>query len=185
MPLFGTSPPNGNGASSHAALFDDDDHANAAVAVSSSALFGDDTDMSGSSHWDVPPALVPPAPHHHHRRSRSRADVIRTLLAADDLPPAYHDAYAAALHDGPVDAPDGGGARAGPAAVAAMFAAARVPPDQQAHIMNVMAVDDADALALDRAEFAVLLALVGLAQEREPVSLDGVDERRQSECGGQ
>jgi sorting nexin-8 len=193
MSLFGTSPPNGNGMTSQS-LFDDDDDNSAdnhpkfggsrspPPAGASSSLFadsfgdagadyndGDDEDPSGSSHWSMPPP----------RRSRSRADVIRTLLAADELPEPYLEAFDAALRDDPVGP---GGSRAGAGAVARMFAAARVHPDQQAHIMNIMAADGSGELALDRSEFGVLLALVGLTQEGEAVSLDGVDERRRSEC---
>ena len=34
---------------------------------------------------------------------------------------------------------------------------------------------------LGRTEFNVLLALIGLAQEHEDITLDGVDERRKSQ----
>jgi hypothetical protein len=65
--------------------------------------------------------------------------------------------------------------------VAKVFAAARLPADQQARIMAIVVPAAGPDIALGRSEFNVLLALIGLAQEGEVVSLDGVDERRKSE----
>ena len=199
MSLFGTSP-EGNGPISHALFDDDDDVVNerrrSAAPLSSSrvpfadknAHDGNDYDgdnhsalldpsgehsSSSSSHWGVIPE----------RRTRSRAEVLASLLPVEETPTKYADAYHAALRD---DSAGPRGKHVGAVGVAKMFAAAKLRPDQQTHIMNVLAVGDDDdgdsgAVALDEAAFGVLLALVGLAQEGEIVSLDGVDDRRRSE----
>lgn len=56
-------------------------------------------------------------------------------------------------------------------------------PDVRNSILGIVlpgGEDSASSSGVGRAEFSVLLALVGLAQEGEEVSLDSVDERRRS-----
>lgn len=194
MSLFGTSPPEnetsavsspgrlrGAAAEAGGGLFDDE-HASKASSnnlfddeptskASSNSLFADDNDDEhsgrGGSPWDLPSAR---------RKQQSRAELIRNLLPAADVPESYIEAFDTAVreeHDGKISA---GG-------IAKLFAAARLDADAQSSIMGVIVPggsSDSDDVSLDRGEFNVLLALVGLAQEGEVISLDGVDERRRS-----
>ena len=137
---------------------------------SSNGLF-DDHDGGGgggddSSPWDMPTP----------RRQRSRADVIRNLLPPSDVPDTYIETFDAVLRDD-----DGGsGGRVTSGGVAKLFANARLGPEAQARIMSLVAPGDGSDVSLGRNEFNVVLALVGLAQEGDIISLDGVDERRAS-----
>lgn len=170
MSLFGTSPTDesppvktSNRGRSHSSLFDDDADS---ARPSSSALFQDDDD-SGGSPWDMPTP----------RKQQTRADVLRNLLPASDVPDTYHDLFDTILRE---DA-GGRGGRVTAGGVAKALAAARLRADDQARIMSIVAPDGVEGdFALGRDELNVLLALVGLAQEGETVSLDGVDERRRS-----
>ncbi|CRK38361.1 hypothetical protein BN1708_020495, partial [Verticillium longisporum] len=72
---------------------------------------------------------------------------------------------------------DGSNGRVNASGVAKVFAAARLGADEQASIMAIIAPNGND-VAVGRNEFNVFLALIGLAQEGEAISLDGVDERR-------
>lgn len=132
-----------------------------------SALFADDDDDSGaSSPWDMPTP----------RKQTTRADLIRGLLPPSDVPDSYVNTFDNVVRD------DGSGGRVTSGGVARTLAAAKLSADDQARVMAVLAPLGSDGeLNLGRSEFNVLLALVGLAQEGETVSLDGVDERRRSE----
>lgn len=130
-----------------------------------SSLFQDDG--GAGSPWDMP------AP----RRPHSRADLLRSLLPAADAPESYVEAFDAVAREH-----DAGAGKVSSGGVARVLAAARLDADAQAKIMSIIAPGGGgDDVALGRNEFNVLLGLVGLAQEGEVVSLDGVDERRRSE----
>lgn len=191
MSLFGTSPPDetvnpsmhSSFARSRHGLFDDE---GGISRTNSDHLFdaedetpegGDDnndsTNNDGGSPWDMPSP----------RKKRTRAELLRSLLPASDVPDAYHGAFEAAVRDEHIkNSVSSGG-------VARVLAASKLDADSQASIMNVMAPggsnttdDDGHAtITLGRNEFNVLLALIGLAQEGEVISLDSVDERRRSE----
>ncbi|KAL7625982.1 Sorting nexin mvp1 [Parahypoxylon ruwenzoriense] len=167
MSLFGTSPPNEGPTSSNStmarsrnSLFDDDDPMTRST---SDTLFNDD-DLRGSgtaSPWDMPTP----------RKQQSRADLIRGLLEGADVPDSYIEAFDAAVRE------DGSGGKVASSGVTKTLAAARLGADDQAQIMGILApAGHFDPMG--RTEFSVLLALIGLAQEGETVSLDGVDERR-------
>lgn len=165
MSLFGTSPQGESPsiAQSRNSLFDED---GPTTRSTSDTLF-DDNDMLGSgrhSPWDMP---IP-------RKQQSRADLIHGLLAAVPVPDIYVEAFNHALRDEGT-----GGTRVSSAGVTKTLAAAALGADDQAKITSVFAPSGED-LQLDRGSFNVLLALIGLAQEGEVVSLDGVDERRRS-----
>lgn len=165
MSLFGTSPPDDgspftedpSAGPPRTSLFDDDDDDND---------FG--SGRTGGSPWTMPTAR---------RKPLSRADVLRTLLAGVDVPDSYTEAFDRAVaEDG-----EAGGGTVAPSGVAKTLAAARLGADDQARIMGLLAPAGSEPAApVGRDEFHVLLALVGLAQEGETVSLDGVDERRRS-----
>ncbi|KAI9159042.1 Sorting nexin mvp-1 [Paramyrothecium foliicola] len=173
MSLFGSSPSDDNESPLAAAastpkrpkaggLFDEPSQRNA----SSNSLFADDDDQNdqhGGSPWDMPTP----------RKQQSRAELIRNLLAGAAVPDSYVDTFDTFVRE---DGASGGRVSAG--GVAKLFAAARLDADAQARVMSLVAPNGANDLALGRDEFNVLLALVGLAQEGEVVSLDGVDERR-------
>ena len=197
MSLFGTSPPEqpadpsmhssfarsrhglfdddgGNMRANSDHLFDTDDdegagHANGNNNNNSRSNGHDDDD--GGSPWDMPSP----------RKKKTRAELLRSLLPAADVPESYMDAFDAAVSE---DA-GGNGKTVSAGGVARALAAAKLDADSQAAVMNVISPSEGsgagEALALGRNEFNVLLALIGLAQEGEVVSLDGVDERRRSE----
>jgi sorting nexin-8 len=107
------------------------------------------------------------------RKQQSRADLLRSLLAGTDVPDSYIEAFDHALRA------DGSGGKVSSAGVSKVLAAAKLDADDQARIANIIA-PGGDGSDLGRDAFNVLLALIGLAQEGEGVSLDGVDDRRRS-----
>lgn len=127
----------------------------------SNSLFQDD-----SSPWELPTP----------RKKHSRADLLRGLLPTSDVPQSYIETFDAVVRDD--DGSAAGKVSAG--GVTRVLASAKLPADAQAKIMGIVAPGGGE-VALGRNEFNVLLGLVGLAQEGETVSLDGVDERRRSE----
>lgn len=166
MSLFGTSPPADSPAPSSAAnsrsLFDDEPASKSASNADS--LFADDGFSGDSgSPWDMPTP----------RKQQSRADVLRTLVPASDAPSSYIDTYEQVVREDGIDD------KVNAAGVAKVFAAAKLGADEQTSVMSIVAPNGSD-VAIGRDEFNVLLALVGLAQEGETVSLDSVDERRKS-----
>lgn len=175
MSLFGTSPTEGSPTAEtpkrtrpRSSLFDDDDGASPGRPTAS-ALFQDDDDNNGGggSPWDMPTP----------RKPQSRGDLLRTLLPASDVPESYVDVFDAVVRD---DGDDDGRIAAG--GVARTLAAAHLGADDHARIMGLVAPSGGGSdFALGKDEFNVLLALVGLAQEGEHISLDAVDERRRGE----
>ncbi|KAM5371271.1 hypothetical protein ACJZ2D_008072 [Fusarium nematophilum] len=138
-------------------LFDEDDSSSK---PSSNSLFADDDGAHGSP-WDMPTP----------RKQQSRADLIRSLLPASDVPDSYIETFDTVVRE------DGSNGRVTSGGIAKLFATGRLDADAQARIMSLVAPGGGD-VTLDRNEFNVLLALIGLAQEGEIISLDGVDERR-------
>ncbi|KAG6018673.1 hypothetical protein E4U41_003675 [Claviceps citrina] len=145
-------------------LFDRKEH----VQSSSNSLFDDggsnDGDDGSSSPWDMPTP----------RKRRSRADVLRSLLPTSDAPDSYVETFEAIV------AEEGGSVRSvGAGAIAKLFAVARLDGAAQTRIMSLVAPGvESDDVSLGQEEFNVLLAMVGLGQEGEVISLDSVDERR-------
>lgn len=148
-------------------LFDEEDSASSSMtqsqtqpSQSSNSLFQDD-----GSPWDMP------TPRKHH----SRADLLRNLLPASDVPESYIETFDAVVRD-----EGSSGGKVSASGVTRVLAAAKLHADAQAKIMGIVAPGGGE-VALGRNEFNVLLGLIGLAQEHETISLDGVDERRKSE----
>ncbi|KEY72441.1 hypothetical protein S7711_01105, partial [Stachybotrys chartarum IBT 7711] len=167
MSLFGSSPPGHDERPAReptpqrpraGGLFDEPSQRTS----SSNSLFADDDAVGDSSPWEMPTP----------RKKQSRADLVRNLLSAADVPDTYIETFDTVVRE------DGRAGRVHAGGVAKLFASARLNADAQARIMSLVAPSGTDDLALGRNEFNVLLALVGLAQEGEVVSLDGVDERR-------
>lgn len=166
MSLFGTSPDESTSAALNAksriSLFDDE---LSPTAGSKSSLFADEGDVPGSSSpWGMPTP-----------KKSSKSDLIKGLLPASDVPNSYIDTFDNLLKAG--DHVDG---KISPAGVSNVLSAGKLSADDQARIMNIIS-PGGETTALGRNEFSVLLALIGLAQEHEDITLDGVDERRRSQ----
>ncbi|KAI2636280.1 hypothetical protein GGS26DRAFT_548376 [Hypomontagnella submonticulosa] len=166
MSLFGASPPNesssGIPSMARTSLFDEDDPMTRST---SDTLFNDD-DFGGSgtaSPWDLPTP----------RKQQSRADLLRKLLEGVEVPDSYIEAFDTAARE------DGSGGKITSSGVTKTLAAAKLSADDQAQIMGILA-PSGSLESIGHNEFNVLLALIGLAQEGESVSLDGVDERRRN-----
>lgn len=128
--------------------------------ANSSTLFEDD-----NKPWDMPTP----------RKQHSRADLIQNLLPASDVPESYIEIYDNVVRE------DGSGGKIGGKGVARTLAAAKLNADAHAQVMSIIAPAGVRDVALGRNEFNCLLALIGLTQEGETVSLDTIDERRASE----
>lgn len=165
MSLFGTSPeessPGNSVLRSKSSLFADDAGFGAG---SGSSLFADDAgDDSPWSNNTIP-------------KRAARRDLVKTLLPATDVPESYIDAYDLILNSGPRV-----GAGVGLTGVREILASSGLNATDQARILNlVVPGEQENENGLERNEFNVLLALVGLAQEGEDITLDSVDERRNS-----
>jgi sorting nexin-8 len=161
MSLFGTSPEESAAsaaiAKSRLSLFEDEP---SPAAGSQSSLFADD-DLPGSSPWGMPTP-----------KKASRAELIKSLLPSSAVPDSYVDIF-----DHVNAGDDGTVGKISPSGVSRVLSAANLGADEQTRIMNLIAPEGLST-NLGRNEFNVLLALVGLAQEREDITLDSVDERR-------
>lgn len=149
-------------ARSRHSLFDEENST-----AASKSLFQDD-DVAGSgaaSPWALPTP----------RKQRSRAELLQNILPASDAPESYIEAFDDMLRE------YGSGGKVTAGGVMRVLAAAKLGADAQAKIINIISPGGGE-LSLGRNEFNVLLGLIGLAQEGETVSLDGVDERRRSKC---
>lgn len=135
----------------------------------SSALFQDDDHGGANSPWDLPTP----------RKQKSRADLLKSLLPASDVPESYIEIFDAVVRE------SGSAGKVTAGGVARTLAAAHISADDQARVMAIIAPSggtDGGEFALGRNEFNALLALIGLAQDGEVPNLDGVDERRRSKC---
>lgn len=174
MSLFGTSPPDKdseptmvstprrqNKARGGDGLFNEP----ASQSASSNGLFDDGSGGNDeSSPWDMPTP----------RKQQSRVEMIRNLLPASDVPDSYIETFDAVVRE------DGNSGQISSGGLAKLFANARLGADAQARIMSLVAPGQGSDVSLGRGEFNVVLALIGLAQEGDIISLDGVDERRTS-----
>ncbi|KAL8777615.1 MAG: hypothetical protein Q9213_007780 [Squamulea squamosa] len=164
MSLFGSSPPEEPNQSARSgksqSLFDD----NRGTGAANSSIF-DDGDGSGPSPWDMPTS-----------KKSAKGDMVKTLLPAASVPESYIDAFDVALE---------AGLGAGPNSISLagakrLFEGSRIDSDDQTRIINIVTGGQEPSGGLGRSEFNVLVALIGLAQEHEEATLDGVDERRKN-----
>ncbi|CAG8980681.1 hypothetical protein HYALB_00007173 [Hymenoscyphus albidus] len=161
MSLFGSSPEEAapiSTSKSRNTLFDDDD-SNSAASRSKSSLFADD-DAQGA--WGMPTPK---------RGRAARGDLVKGLLDGAQVPDSYVDTFDNLLKS------DGSSGKISPAGVAKALSAGYLSADAQSRIMSLV-TSGGQLSDLNRNEFNVLLALIGLAQEKEDITLDGVDERR-------
>lgn len=135
-------------------LFDDDQ---AAKPKTSSSMFGDSTaDADESSPWGFTP-----------KKNTGRRSLVKSLLVNADVPDLYVDTFDSRQTAGIVS---GGDARQ-------FLGDCGISGSAQNQIWGLVS-HRGEATTLGRDEFNVLLALIGLAQEGEELSLDAVDERR-------
>ena len=163
MSLFGSSPEDAGmtnpnpGSEQKGSLFDDE----APTTRSSGGLFNDDPG-NGNSPWSMP-----------NSKRASRGDMVKTLLQGTDVPESYVDAYdtlSASEHKA-----DGGKIRM--SGLQKVLEGSIGRKAEQEKISRLLG----GGQEVGRDEFNVLLALIGLAQEGDEVSLDSVDERRKGE----
>lgn len=106
-------------------------------------------------------------------KKAARASLVKNLLSNAEVPDLYIDAYDALL------ASDGaGGAAVGIAGVRGLVDSTNLDFDAKEKILGIANPESRPEIG--RGEFNVLLALIGLAQEGEEVTLDSVDDRRKS-----
>jgi sorting nexin-8 len=163
MSLFGSSPtesPLANSSLNSKSLFGNEV---IPAATSTSSLFADET--VDSSPWSMPTP-----------KKAARRDVVKTLLPATDVPETYVDAY-----DKILESSDRMGAGVGMTGIKNILESSGLGPSVQVQVLNLVVPGGQEsASGLGRTEFNVLLALIGLGQEGEDATLDGVDERRRS-----
>ncbi|GAB7357989.1 hypothetical protein MBLNU230_g0156t1 [Neophaeotheca triangularis] len=138
-------------------LFDDDA---AQTSKTSSSMFGDssaDVGDTGGSPWDFTPR----------KKTGGRGSMVKSLLADADVPELYVDTYDNLQAGSGVPSEE----------ARELLRGSGVLQSDQNKIWDIVAGNGGNT-ALGRAEFNVLLALIGLAQEGEELSLDAVDERR-------
>ena len=129
----------------------------------STGLFAE-TDDTGSP-WNS--TLTP--------KKQDRFELIRNLLPADSVPSFYVDTFEALVEEGFVQ-----GAGVSKRGVERVLEGSRLTPVDRSNVLDITGASSWDKDTFTRGEFNVLLALVGLAQEGEEVSLDSVDERKRS-----
>lgn len=163
MSLFGSSPtdsPLATANTTSKSLFGEE---SAPIATSTSSLFADDG--GEASPWSMPTP-----------KKAARRELVKTLLPATGVPESYIDAYDTVLESG-----DRVGAGVGLTGVKNILASGGLDPADQAKILNLVAPGGQETgNGLGRSEFNVLIALIGLAQEGDDITLDSVDERRRS-----
>lgn len=154
MSLFGDEEPP---AKSRLSLFDDESPASG----SKSSLFADDE--PNPSPWGGMPAP----------KKTSRGDLLKTLLSASEVPDSYIETFNYVMN--------GGRSKGGKMSwedVGRVLSAGGVNADQAIKILSIVAPEGRAELSHN--EFNVFLALIGLAQEFEDITLDSVDERRRN-----
>ncbi|THC97837.1 hypothetical protein EYZ11_002690 [Aspergillus tanneri] len=166
MSLFGTSPedsPRSSSAQRSKSSLFADEPSGGNPALGSSSLFADDDGLSTSSPWNSGT-----------NKRAARHELVQTLLPDSDVPESYINAYDLVLSSG-----DRVGGGVGLTSIREILSGSGISANDQAKILNLVVLGDGDdASGLGRGEFNVLLALVGLAQEGEDLTLDAVDDRR-------
>ena len=166
MSLFGSSPPEDHTSNTppqsrqSQSLFDDEQ----ASRANSNSLFND-SNGDGASPWNMPTP-----------KKAGRGDLVRTLLPENNVPDSYIDAFDTIL---------GAGYNVGSGSISLrgakrLFEGSGLDADEQSKVVSLVTAGKEPSSGLSRSEFNVLVALTGLAQEKEDITLDGVDERRRS-----
>ncbi|KZF26919.1 sorting nexin Mvp1 [Xylona heveae TC161] len=166
MSLFGTSPDEpafGNSQSNlRSSIFGDEP-----ASGTSSSLFADEDTTIGAAPWGIPTP-----------KKAARAELVKTLLPAAEVPESYIDTFDQLLENGECV-----GAGISLTGVKKILESSGLAASTQARILNIVVPGGQEtASGLGRGEFNVLLALIAIAQENEDedVTLDSVDERRKN-----
>ena len=129
-------------------------------------LFESGVGDSNSSPWSLPTP-----------KKTSRAELLKTLLPSTDIPEAYIEIFDGLLSSG--YSSRNGTTIAG---IRKLMADAKLSASDQKRVEDIVLPGGKEREGgVERGEFNVALALIGLAQEGEDLSLDVVDERRRSE----
>jgi len=136
-----------------------DDEPTPAALKTSANLFADD-----DSPWGRSP------------KKSDKASLVKNLLSGTEVPDGYVDAYDALLSE---EEPSSGGISAN--GVNKILGQSGIGAGLEDQIKGVLGLKEGSR-SVGRGEFNVLMALIGLAQEGEETTLDGVDERRRSMC---
>ncbi|KAL8717867.1 MAG: hypothetical protein Q9225_004936 [Loekoesia sp. 1 TL-2023] len=164
MSLFGSSPPEDPSQATREgktqSLFDNERKTGA----TNSSIF-DDGDGSGPSPWEMPTP-----------KKSAKSNMIKTLLPTTTVPESYVDAFDIIHESGYGD----GASSITLAGARKIFEESGVDADEQDKIINIVTGGQEPSGRLGRNEFNVLVALIGLAQEHDEATLDGVDERRRN-----
>ncbi|KAF2762571.1 sorting nexin mvp1 [Pseudovirgaria hyperparasitica] len=126
-----------------------------------SGLFADDLTGSDDSPWEFSSP-----------KKTMRGNIVKSLLPHSAVPESYIGAFDSLTATG-----HGKENSIKLTVVRDFLTDSEVDPSTQATILEIVTRGQ-DLVALDRNEFYVVLALIGLAQEGEDVTLDGVDERK-------
>ena len=166
MSLFGSSPIESSPANlstrpQSKSLFDDE---SVPTNVSNSSLFADEGNGNTTSPWGLPTP-----------KKAGRRELVKSLLPASDVPESYVDAF-----DTVLDSKERSGTGVSLSAAKGILGSSRLSSAEQARILDLVVSDSIESTGLGRSEFNVLLALIGLSQEDEEATLDGVDERKKS-----
>ncbi|RMZ88876.1 hypothetical protein DV736_g3895, partial [Chaetothyriales sp. CBS 134916] len=136
------------------------DEPSTATATSSSSLFADEP---SDAPWSMPTP-----------KKQARQSMVKNLLPGNAVPESYLDAFDA------VYAVHRVGTGVSVTGIKKVLSSSNLGSDDQARILSFVAPSGQENVnGLGRNEVNVLLALVGLAQEGDEITLDGVDERRQ------
>lgn len=166
MSLFGSSPDESSLANQRVTsedrlLFDDSQTPGIGP---NNSLFDDSADI-GPSPWSLPTP-----------KNASKGEVVKTLLPSSAVPESYIDAYDLLLESGYKE-------KSGLLSLSGakrVFEGSGLAVADQLRTLSLISGGQDSQRALTRSEFNVLVALIGLAQEKEDATLDGVDERRKS-----
>ncbi|PBP27466.1 PX domain-containing protein [Diplocarpon rosae] len=162
MSLFGTSPDESSSAQaskSRYSLFDDEP---SPAPGSKSSLFAED-DIAGVSPW----WMTTPT-------KAGRGELVKNLLPAGEVPDSYIDTF-----DNLIRGEDGFEGKLTAAGINKVLSSGKIEADDQSRIVSII-TSGGQLSDITRNEFNVLLALIGLAQENEEITLDSVDERRRN-----
>lgn len=159
MSLFGTSPEDTTSKPS-SGLFGDD--TNAAKKAQAAGLFADNSGPTDdSSPWGFQPTP----------KKQAHTNVVKTLLPASDVPESYIDTFDALAEGTTVKLEE----------IRKLLHGSGLSTGEQQRVLDITEPKGTAAGEnWGRGEFNVLLALIGLAQEGEEVSLDSVDDRKRS-----
>ena len=165
MSLFGTPPKESNVdiASSRQqskSLFEDEARSTTAQ---NGSLFADAN--GNDSPWSIPTP-----------KKAGRSELIRDLIAPKDAPESYIDAFDVILEKG-----ESSNGKISSTDLNELLKSSGISENEQSALMHIVSPGGTPTEGVDRNTFNVLMALVGLAQEGDDVTLDGVDERKKSE----